>query len=324
MNDEILKKLLEYSEEEIDNLNGRNIIDNSIFNEKNEADYRRLLLNDEMITVRKHARFQEYPKHKHNYIEMMYVYNGSMSQMVNGKKVVIKEGEILFLNKGITHQIDMTKENDIIFNFIIHPNFFSYLSSLMSEKNDLFNFVLESLYSKSNRGEFLVFHSSANTSVNSFIENIITCIYESQVGSQIKIKLLISLMFIELLQQPEKIEIYEETDYDKVINASVLQYIKEDYKQGSLTVISNSLHQPDYQICRIVKKCTGFTFKQLVQEERMRKASELLFKTNLSIMEVMEHVGYENTTHFYKLFKKKFKKTPKQYRISLETINNIS
>ncbi|GAA3321318.1 hypothetical protein GCM10020331_036630 [Ectobacillus funiculus] len=48
-----------------------------------------------MIMVRKHTRFVDFPKHKHDYIEMNYVYNGTLKQKVGGTSITLKRGEFL-------------------------------------------------------------------------------------------------------------------------------------------------------------------------------------------------------------------------------------
>jgi YesN/AraC family two-component response regulator len=56
------------------------------------------------------------------------------------------------------------------------------------------------------------------------------------------------------------------------------------------------------------------TFKELVQEKRLSRAIELLKVKDISVLEVMEMVGYENPTYFYKIFKEKYGVTPMEYR----------
>ena len=51
-----------------------------------------------------------------------------------------------------------------------------------------------------------------------------------------------------------------------------------------------------------------------IQEERLKAAANLLKTTSLPIVEIMQEVGYENITYFYKIFKEKFKITPSIYR----------
>ena len=148
----ILEKLVCFSEEEINHLNGQNDIDRSIFiNQKsNTIDYHHLLEDNQLFSVRKHARFCQYPAHKHNYIELMYVYGGHMTHTIDSKTITIKQGELLLLNQNIEHAIDYCDENDIIFNFIIRPEFLSFLSTMLDNDNDVSHFIFDTLYSYDN------------------------------------------------------------------------------------------------------------------------------------------------------------------------------
>lgn len=323
--EDVLEQLVCFTDEEIDNLNGFNTIDKSIFlNEKsNVVDCHKLLPSQQKLSVRKHARFIDYPKHKHNYIELMYVYGGKMTHVIDDKEITIHEGELLLLNQNIEHSISYCEENDIIFNFIIKPEFFDFLSSMVDEDNKLFDFLFDSLYSRSYDGEYFVFKVSKVESIKTKIEYIIDNVYRPQFNNELTLKLSVGLLLTELMQYPECIESYTEDTYDRFLHNSILKYIKINYREGSLAVLSNMLHQPDYKICKIVKKSTGKTFKQLIQDERLDNTVKLLKSTKLPINEVMEEVGYENITYFYKIFKERYQMTPHEYRNTVVVQNRI-
>lgn len=318
----ILEKLLCFTEEEIDNLNGKNIIDKSIFiNESsNIVDYHHLLLQKQQFSVRKHARFCKYPLHKHNYIELMYVYAGQMIHNIDGKDIIIQKGELLLLNQNIEHSIQYCNENDIIFNFIIKPEFLQFLSHLLEGSNDVSNFIFDTLYSYENDGEYLLFKTSHNEIVQSYIDSIITNIYEPSLNNEIELKLLVGLLLTELMNHPECIESYTGDSYEKVLGSSILKYITLNYRSASLLELSSILHQPDYKICKLIKKQTGMTFTQLLQEERLKVTERMLKSTNMPMNDIMEQVGYENISYFYKIFKKKYLITPHKYRCSNKEI----
>ncbi len=52
-----------------------------------------------------------------------------------------------------------------------------------------------------------------------------------------------------------------------------------------------------------------------IKEQRLNHASKLIRTTTLTIQEVMYRSGFNNRSHFYKAFTKKFNQTPKEYRI---------
>ena len=314
--EDIMERLVCFSDEEINNLNGFVGIDKSIFRseQSNVVDADKLLKANQQFAVRKHARFCEYPKHRHNYLEFMYVYGGEMVTIIDDQEIVIKQGELLLLNQNIEHAIKYTNENDIIFNFIIKPEFLEFLSGMAEEQNEVFSFIFDALYSYDNNGEYLIFKVSNNEIVRNHIESIITNIYQQQLNHSFTLKLLVGLLLTELMNNPHLIETYESNNYNKLVVISILKYITLNYQEGSLSVLAKQIHQPDYKICKLIKEHTGSTFKQLIQEERLKAAANLLKTTSLPIVEIMQEVGYENITYFYKIFKEKFKITPSIYR----------
>lgn len=316
MKKEILSKIMELTEEEQEILAGRKSVDRSLYTDDKNfiIDKNKLLLPEQLISVRKHTRFIDFPMHKHNYVELSYVYMGQMTQIVDGSEITLQEGELMILNQVISHEIKAVGPEDIIINFIIKPEFFQYIFSLADTDNSIFNFILNTIYTDQSKGEYLYYKVSDETSIKETIEKIITELYEPSSISNVTIKLLVGLLLVELTKHSKNIEVYSADNYEKKLNLDILRYIDEHYVEGSLTQIAKQLNQPDYKICRIVKKYTGVTFKQLVQETRLNKTVDLLTKSDLSIADIMESVGYENITYFYKIFKEKYTMTPNEYR----------
>ena len=99
-NKKILSYLMNLTEEEHQILTGQSLINKDLYTEKKdfEIDAKKLLHNDELINIRKHTRFIDFPEHKHNYIEMAYILQGEMIQKIKGKEIRLKKGEIIFYN----------------------------------------------------------------------------------------------------------------------------------------------------------------------------------------------------------------------------------
>ena len=112
---DILEKLVYFTEEEIHHLNGEHVVDKSIYlNEESQIiDCHKILDDTQQLAVRKHARFMAYPKHKHNYIELMYVYGGSMTHIIDDQRITIHQGELLLLNQNVEHSIEYCDEKDV-------------------------------------------------------------------------------------------------------------------------------------------------------------------------------------------------------------------
>lgn len=66
----------------------------------------------------------------------------------------------------------------------------------------------------------------------------------------------------------------------------------------------------------IVKRITGLTAKQVIQEKIIQAAKTLLSQSTLSIKEIAYQLGYEEATHFSSFFKRYTSLTPVQYKES--------
>ncbi len=70
---------------------------------------------------------------------------------------------------------------------------------------------------------------------------------------------------------------------------------------------------PSY-LSRTFKKCTGFGIAEYVGITRIKEAQRLLRETDARITEISEEAGFENFSHFEKVFKAFTRMTPRSYR----------
>lgn len=111
--------------------------------------------------MRPHTRFVHFPKHTHNYIEVIYMCSGSTRHLVDGVEILLQEGELLFLNQNAVQEIYPAGENDIAVNLIILPEFFDYGLRLMGEEENLLrDFVIDCLTGKNDAAGYMHFKST--------------------------------------------------------------------------------------------------------------------------------------------------------------------
>jgi AraC-like DNA-binding protein len=102
---------------------------------------------------------------------------------------------------------------------------------------------------------------------------------------------------------------------------AVYQYIRENFKTHiSLDEISNEVSMTVPAFCRYFKKISRKTFTKFVNEYRVVHASKLLAETAISITEISFESGFNNFSHFNKLFKGFTGKSPSAYRHEFKKI----
>lgn len=72
--------------------------------------------------------------------------------------------------------------------------------------------------------------------------------------------------------------------------------MEEHYKE--LSEFAKAQNMDLANMSRLIKKITGHTYTELVQEKRLTQACFLLEKTKLSVSDIGYDVGYENLSYF--------------------------
>ncbi|NOU88566.1 helix-turn-helix domain-containing protein [Paenibacillus sp. LMG 31460] len=106
-----------------------------------------------------------------------------------------------------------------------------------------------------------------------------------------------------------------ETDKHSIINNTVIELIQADYANPALCLqyISEKLNVSAKQISKIFNQQYARSVADYINDVRLEKAAEWFGSSNRSIKEVLQKIGVENESYFYKLFKKKYGVTPKEY-----------
>jgi len=93
------------------------------------------------------------------------------------------------------------------------------------------------------------------------------------------------------------------------------EYMNSNYdKQISLGEVAKMVNMTEVSFSRFVKKRTGNTFIDSLNEIRLGHASRMLIDTTHSISEISYHCGFNNISNFNRIFKKKKTCTPKEFR----------
>lgn len=311
----IVDKLYEMTDEEQRAINEQAKVEQALYTSQNyfTVESEKFLNEQQLIKMRKHTRFVDFPIHNHNYIELNFVVKGSMEQIINDKVVQLKEGEIILLNQFISHEIKASKKDDLIVNFIIHPAYFDSIYSLLNQGNIIQSFVVDSRYEIADKGQYLLFHSAELEGVQQIMSTLLEEMHRSNEFSDAMIKLQTGILLVELMKNPQKIE-QKLVNHNYASMVEIFNYVEKNYKNASLSILSKQMNQSYTAMSRFIKQETGLTFKQLIQEKRLRVACYLLSKTKISVTDIASKVGYDNFSYFYSLFKMKNQMTPKVYR----------
>ena len=246
---------------------------------------------------------------------MMYVVQGNITHIIEGKELTLHKGDVLMLNQQVRHAIRRAEYEDIGINFIALPEFFEIPLTMLHEKNVLAEFIVGAFRQKDPVSHYLLFQLQEDPQVENLMENMIVSMLHEHVNEDAINQYSMGLVFLYLLNHLENLSHNSSMDYKETVVQAVLRYINSDCKNANLTKIAADTHQSMTVLSRLIKQKTGYNFQELLQHRRFETAEHLLLETDLSVEEIALDVGYENQSYFFRQFKERYGMTPRKYRL---------
>lgn len=255
------------------------------------------------------------PWHLHNYIELTVVLKGQAELFIKNKTLSLTPGQIILVGQNTIHTIKVSDSKAIVFNIAITSNFLTEERLMILRKLSTVAKMLFTILQNKNidQAEYSLFDTTADKSIDLTITELIFEYYQPTFGSQEilnldVLKLLVQLIRLRQLQQPKVIANETSDVFDMLI------YIENNFRDLSLTKMSEVFHfHPNYLSAKL-KAATGSTFTRLIALQRLNTAAAYLIHSTKTVSEISDDIGYTDTSYFYHEFKHFFKMTPIQYR----------
>ncbi|MDD2362634.1 MAG: AraC family transcriptional regulator [Oscillospiraceae bacterium] len=316
MNETILNKLRPITPEEKSILDGNTEINKDLYTENGGSiiNSKKLLDSGKLISIRPHTRFIRFPEHSHDYVEAIYMCSGETIHIINGNKIKLCSGELLFLGQTAMQEILPANENDIAVNFIILPQFFDKtLEMLGEEETPLRKFIADCLGKTTDTEGYLHFKVADVLPVQNLIENLLWTIINNTPNKRNINQTTMGLLFMQLLNYTDRLSYPQKKES---FPFRVFSYIESNYKDGSLSELAEIMHYDLFWLSKEIKSATGFSYTVLIQEKRLSQSAFLLRTTKMKITDIANAVGYTNISYFHRLFNSKYGVSPKKYRDS--------
>lgn len=292
------------------------------YNNKFFPHEKRRLFKNSLIEFIQHTRFSKPPLHKHNHIEMTYVYRGRCLQVIHGEEIELTEGDFCVLDSNTIHTLYDAKEEDIIINVIIKKQFFTetFLSRLANH-SILSQFIIQALSETNVQETFLIFHATEANTLHSLMEQMLIeyCQQDSYTTDVLSSYLFIFLTAV--IRQTSSVKREDISERSNIL--TILKYIEEHADDCSLVHLAQMFNYHPNYVSKLLKNQTGKSYQELIVSQKMKKARYLLLNTDDSIQEISEKVGYQNLSFFYKKFYQETATTPHQFRKNNRNIDAI-
>ena len=108
-------------------------------------------------------------------------------------------------------------------------------------------------------------------------------------------------------------------DRNKMIVDTIKEFIENNYSDLNLSLqsIATFLKMSPAYVGRIFKQYEYKSVGDYLNDYRLEKACELLIGSAYNIKEIADYLGFNNSSYFITLFKKKYGVTPKEHRLNM-------
>jgi len=270
------------------------------------------------VHIRKHHRFAAMPVHKHDFIELNYMYSGSCEQSIGGRSVSLREGDVCLLDRNVPHSIAPLGEDDILINILLRQETIAPLFRNEAPGDGAVESFLSHALSESRRpGRFIVFRAGTgeNPKLHELILSMMLEAFAPDVHSAGLLRHYVPILFIELKRVYELDLNYDpEAPIRRGAIAEALAFMEEKNGNCTLAELADRFHFHPKYMGSLLKNQTGSTFTEWIQRHRLDRAARLLKETDVGVEEVARLSGYESLGFFYRKFKARFGRTPHEYR----------
>ncbi|SFZ93466.1 AraC-type DNA-binding protein [Flaviramulus basaltis] len=257
----------------------------------------------------------DFPIHFHPEYELNFILNGKGVLRVVGDSVEeLSNIDLVLVGSYVKHGW----ENHNCKNTPIYEMTFQFNDSIFDEKLlslRMFN-EINDMFKRANHG----IKFSKETS-KKLMPKIITLTKIDTVDEFIKFLNILQEMAVSKSQRLlSSSSSNVDGEYENSIRIKkVYEFIQENFtRKISLSEISELINMSPVSFNRFIKKRTGKTFVEYVNDTRLSFASRWLIETDMSIGEISFKCGYNNITHFNRQFKKAKKSTPSEFREKFE------
>lgn len=253
----------------------------------------------------------DFPLHNHEDMELNLIMNAEGAQRIVGDHIgEIGNFELVFVGSNLPHgwftnncKNKLIKEVTIQF----HRNL---IDEGLLRRNQLSN--IRKMFENSKRG---VLFSAAT------IEYIAPRILKlgKLNGFDSMLELLSILHDLSLSRDSKILSDYTFTSEHYEFNSrrieNVFEFMNNNFSKNiTLTDVSKVANMPEASFSRFIKKRTGFSFVDSLNEIRLGHVSRMLIDTTQSISEIAYKCGFNNLANFNRTFKGKKGCTPKEFR----------
>ena len=259
-----------------------------------------ICLDDHLIT----------PYHYHDYIEMIYIVNGTGTVYYCGSAVPFSSRNLFIIGANEPHGMEFDKKCEYYC-----VKFMPFI--LSTHEQSIFQYFYTAPFLAS-KNFFNMMDADEITNINveecfhDIIEEVCNCEYAYDMMAKSHILKVFSSYLRKLKKDDPLAENIKLSDRMQ----QVITYVIEHYDTVTAQSAADYCHLSYNYFSHVFKKETGVEFKDFLMTVRIKEAKKLLLLTDKDVTNIAQDTGFATSSHFAAAFKKYTSMTPLAFRKS--------
>lgn len=264
-----------------------------------------LLVDSGTRVVVPNPRAKEFPLHVHPHYELFYVDEGKLRVLFRDEELLLEQYDLIVIPPKVEHLSMQTDGKGHRYNIKFHIQ-----SNGLRTDTSLFRLLHTAIFPP-----YVVLRNCML--LEDAIKNLHNCMLSQNKLYAGLYFLKFAAQFLSLTQnhpeQNQKKPVHLESNIMRFHTISSV--INGQFKDNvTLEQIAKLLNLSVRQTNRIIQECYGVPFSELILENKMLYAANMLINSTLPVAEIARKTGYSSLKGFYHSFKKKFACLPSEYR----------
>ena len=268
----------------------------------------------ECLDLKKRSDSPDLYAHFHDYVELLYLYDGKLRVWLNGKEYAFNEGELIIINSKESHRLESAAPESRYYVIKFNPEILWASNGSAKETR----YVLPFLNSSSTHPRVFPASFVSEAGIGALVADAVSAWKNRPVGYELLprgdvLKIFghvvgcLSDLGVEIKYTVGSGSLYGIMD-------NIIDYVNQNFTSCDERELAKRYKVSYSYFSRTFKQMMNMSFKEYINYLRINEAQRLLLTTGKSITDISMEMGFSSPSHFINVFRRHMGRAPKQYR----------
>lgn len=268
----------------------------------------------ECLDLKKRSDSPDLYAHFHDYVELLYLYDGKLRVWLNGKEYAFNEGELIIINSKESHRLESAAPESRYYVIKFNPEILWASNGSAKETR----YILPFLNSSSTHPRVFPASFVSEAGIGALVADAVSAWKNRPVGYELLLRGDVLKIFghvvgcLSDLGVEIKYTVGSGSLYGIMDN--IIDYVNQNFTSCDERELAKRYKVSYSYFSRTFKQMMNMSFKEYINYLRINEAQRLLLTTGKSITDISMEMGFSSPSHFINVFRRHMGRAPKQYR----------